>query len=188
MRLRARELVTTITGGTRRGKTPARILNVRTFNNGRNWKGSSSILLDRTSPDALSSLNLTAEKSRCIPSSSVSTNFAIICIQCRTLALAVSYLGNILYTVPLHILPPCPAGRRSLVQRDDPQEANVLSIQRLIFWNKPPLLGKLPICRICNKSVVLESAKTDENGNAIHEECYLLKIGLKAATTWASKA
>lgn len=57
------------------------------------------------------------------------------------------------------------------------------SIQRLIFCNKSPLLAKLPVCPICNKSVVLESAKTDENGGAVHEECYLLKICLKAATT-----
>ena len=56
------------------------------------------------------------------------------------------------------------------------------SIQRLIFWTNSPVLAKLPNCPMCNKSVALESAKTDENGKATHEECYLLKIGLKAAT------
>ena len=57
------------------------------------------------------------------------------------------------------------------------------SIQRLIFWNKSSLLEKLPLCPICNTPVALESAKTDENGKATHEDCYLLKIGLKTGTT-----
>ena len=33
-------------------------------------------------------------------------------------------------------------------------------------------------CSICNKPVALEIAKTDEGGHAVHEECYLLKIGI----------
>jgi hypothetical protein len=32
-------------------------------------------------------------------------------------------------------------------------------------------------CAICNKSVALDASKTDEFGRAIHEECYLLKVG-----------
>jgi hypothetical protein len=35
---------------------------------------------------------------------------------------------------------------------------------------------ELPLCSICNAPVPLESAKTDENGEAIHEECYTLKV------------
>jgi hypothetical protein len=34
----------------------------------------------------------------------------------------------------------------------------------------------LPTCPLCEKPVFLETAKTDENGNAIHEDCYLLKV------------
>jgi hypothetical protein len=35
-----------------------------------------------------------------------------------------------------------------------------------------------PICPICRKAVPLNSAKTDEDGNAIHEACYLVKLGV----------
>jgi hypothetical protein len=34
----------------------------------------------------------------------------------------------------------------------------------------------LPICAICNAAVPLETAKTDEDGAAIHEPCYVLKM------------
>jgi anti-sigma regulatory factor (Ser/Thr protein kinase) len=35
---------------------------------------------------------------------------------------------------------------------------------------------ELPGCSICNSPVPLETSKTDENGQAVHEECYLLKV------------
>lgn len=35
-----------------------------------------------------------------------------------------------------------------------------------------------PICPICRKAVPLNNAKTDEDGNAIHEACYLVKLGV----------
>lgn len=38
-------------------------------------------------------------------------------------------------------------------------------------------------CSICEKPVSLESAKADEYGRTIHEECYALKMKLKQATT-----
>jgi hypothetical protein len=38
-------------------------------------------------------------------------------------------------------------------------------------------------CSICEKAVSIESAKADEYGRAIHEECYALKVRLKQATT-----
>lgn len=38
-------------------------------------------------------------------------------------------------------------------------------------------------CSICEQPVSLESAKTDEYGRTIHEECYALKMKLKQATT-----
>jgi hypothetical protein len=33
-----------------------------------------------------------------------------------------------------------------------------------------------PLCPICSLPVRIESSKTDENGMAVHEECYVLKI------------
>jgi hypothetical protein len=46
-----------------------------------------------------------------------------------------------------------------------------------------PAITPLPTCIICTKPVNLENSKADEWGNAVHEECYLLKIQLKRATT-----
>ena len=40
----------------------------------------------------------------------------------------------------------------------------------------------LPACPICNKEVQLETAKTDEVGRALHEECYLLRLNLRRST------
>lgn len=34
-------------------------------------------------------------------------------------------------------------------------------------------------CSICHKPVALETAKTDERGQALHEECYLLNLGIE---------
>lgn len=36
-----------------------------------------------------------------------------------------------------------------------------------------------PKCSICNKPVTLETAKTNELGRAVHEECYVLKVCAK---------
>ena len=38
----------------------------------------------------------------------------------------------------------------------------------------------LPSCRICNDPVLLEASKTDEYGQAVHEECYVHNLSLKA--------
>jgi hypothetical protein len=38
----------------------------------------------------------------------------------------------------------------------------------------------LPSCRICNDPVLLETSKADEYGQAVHEECYVLNLSLKA--------
>jgi anti-sigma regulatory factor (Ser/Thr protein kinase) len=35
---------------------------------------------------------------------------------------------------------------------------------------------QLPDCCICNRTVPLETSKTDEYGQAVHEECYVLKV------------
>jgi hypothetical protein len=44
-------------------------------------------------------------------------------------------------------------------------------------------LTPLPICGICNKPVKIETSKTDELGKAVHEGCYLLRIGVKRTPT-----
>jgi hypothetical protein len=31
-------------------------------------------------------------------------------------------------------------------------------------------------CRICGKPVAVETAKTDSDGQAVHEECYLISV------------
>jgi hypothetical protein len=36
-----------------------------------------------------------------------------------------------------------------------------------------------PPCALCNQPVPLEDSKTDEHGLAIHEVCYLLKLGFQ---------
>jgi len=44
--------------------------------------------------------------------------------------------------------------------------------------------GVLPIlCPICNLTVALEGAKSDEHGRAIHEQCHLLALQLKHETS-----
>jgi hypothetical protein len=37
----------------------------------------------------------------------------------------------------------------------------------------------LPLCPVCNKPVVLETAKVDAAGRAIHSECYLAIVRKK---------
>ena len=38
-------------------------------------------------------------------------------------------------------------------------------------------------CPICHKEVLIETAKTDEDGRALHKECYLFRLRLKGLTT-----
>ncbi len=42
--------------------------------------------------------------------------------------------------------------------------------------------ARVPLCPICDLPVSLDTAKTDEDGNAIHEDCYLMKLGLTPTT------
>jgi hypothetical protein len=37
-------------------------------------------------------------------------------------------------------------------------------------------IAQVPLCSICNCRVELTNARADENGKAVHEECYLNKI------------
>lgn len=43
-----------------------------------------------------------------------------------------------------------------------------------------------PLCSICNQPVPLEAAKTQEEGLAVHEECYLLKLKLESSANSGS--
>jgi hypothetical protein len=38
---------------------------------------------------------------------------------------------------------------------------------------------RLPKCSICNEPVELETAKTDEDGKAVHEDCYIRRARLR---------
>jgi hypothetical protein len=46
-----------------------------------------------------------------------------------------------------------------------------------------PRASEITQCALCDKPVPLDTSKTDENGKAVHEECYLLKMRLKRATS-----
>lgn len=52
---------------------------------------------------------------------------------------------------------------------------NLLSRVSRIFRSKPPML----FCAICSKPVAIERAKTDSNGQAVHDDCYFLQVKLK---------
>lgn len=38
------------------------------------------------------------------------------------------------------------------------------------------LRARFPVCAICNEPVDLRIAKTNDEGRAVHEECYLMKM------------
>lgn len=44
-----------------------------------------------------------------------------------------------------------------------------------------------PSCPICKEPVSLENSKTDEDGHATHEECYVQKICSKSASSFSPK-
>jgi hypothetical protein len=37
-------------------------------------------------------------------------------------------------------------------------------------------MSNVLICSICHQPVAVENSKTDENGHAIHEDCYLQRV------------
>jgi hypothetical protein len=43
----------------------------------------------------------------------------------------------------------------------------------------------LPDCSICNEPVDLKTAKTDEDGKGVHEECYVDRVRRASVTTLA---
>ena len=42
-------------------------------------------------------------------------------------------------------------------------------------------------CPICNEPVSLETSKTDEDGQAIHEECYASKVCTKSGLAYKNE-
>jgi GAF domain-containing protein len=49
--------------------------------------------------------------------------------------------------------------------------------------------SKLEInCSICNKPAALETAKTDDTGRAVHEEFYVLKLGIESSRASVQRA
>jgi hypothetical protein len=41
---------------------------------------------------------------------------------------------------------------------------------------------RFPICPLCKEPVEINTAKTDDYGNAVHEECYVMSLTRKDAT------
>jgi hypothetical protein len=46
------------------------------------------------------------------------------------------------------------------------------------MYNNSQSCVPAPICAVCHQPVPLSDAKADEDGHAIHEECYLVKLGM----------
>jgi hypothetical protein len=73
------------------------------------------------------------------------------------------------------------AGNNSAVATTSPSKLKPHRLASLGKKRKAGLTMQLDVpkinCSICDKPLALESAKTDEVGQAIHDECYLLKIG-----------
>ena len=65
---------------------------------------------------------------------------------------------------------------------------NVPSLLRVPLSSFATNIGQSrnPLCSICNQPVPLEAAKTQEQGLAVHEECYLLKLKLESSATSGS--
>jgi len=53
--------------------------------------------------------------------------------------------------------------------------------RRYKMFANPLASLRVPICSICNLPVPLNSAKTDEDGKAVHEDCYLTKLGIRVS-------
>lgn len=48
--------------------------------------------------------------------------------------------------------------------------------------NVPQKFKRPLLCRICGRPVAVETSKTDEDGRAIHEDCYVVKVKLDQAS------
>ena len=69
-----------------------------------------------------------------------------------------------------------------LVSRPEIEKSNRASaMAKTLLSRFSRLFKKAPRlrCPICNEPVPLETAKTDSDGKAVHEECYFQRIKLK---------
>jgi len=77
------------------------------------------------------------------------------------------------------------AGNDNAATRTSPSKLKPHRLASLRKQRKASLTMQFPKpeinCSICDKPVALETAKTDKVGQAAHEECYLFKLGIKAA-------
>ena len=55
------------------------------------------------------------------------------------------------------------------------------------MYNNSVISFQSTICSMCNLPVPLNDAKTDEDGNAVHENCYLAKLGVGEAVSSNAK-
>ena len=51
---------------------------------------------------------------------------------------------------------------------------------------RPP--AGFAFCAICDETVELERCKTDEDGDAVHEDCYVSKLAQTSRSTAARRA
>ena len=74
------------------------------------------------------------------------------------------------------------AGSHNAVTGTSPSRSRPQRSASLDKQSKARLTTPLPEseinCSICGKPVAIETAKTDEAGQAAHDECYLLKLGI----------
>jgi hypothetical protein len=67
----------------------------------------------------------------------------------------------------------CDARKRSGVRQSDALVKLLLSKFRDGFRTA---FMSTPLCPICDKPLELETSKTDENGRAVHEHCYIQQL------------
>ncbi len=66
---------------------------------------------------------------------------------------------------------------RAIVPRSATTHSGWLGDERQVTLTSIPRgTHKLPGCSFCKSPVLLETSKTDEYGQAVHEECYVLKV------------
>ena len=46
-------------------------------------------------------------------------------------------------------------------------------MKRILQFLRGP---QFPVCSLCSELIEIETANIDENGKAVHEECYVLKM------------
>lgn len=63
------------------------------------------------------------------------------------------------------------------------EQVSVEAVKKLTA--APGELSRIAVCCLCDRSVPIEHSKTDEYGRAVHEECYIARLELETATTFA---